>query len=204
MQLYFSPFACSLASRIALIEAGGGADYALVGRDKTLPGGGDFRQINSLGYVPALDIGEDEVLTEGSAILQFIADSKPDSGLAPAWGSPERYRLQQWLSFVATEIHAKIFANIFDPGMPEDAKTHVREKAKGRFERLSHHLENRDFLLDQFSVADAYLVTVLNWMEYGGFDIKAWPILDAYRTGLRGRPSVAQAMAEERPLMQAA
>lgn len=204
MQLYFRPFACSLASRIALIESGHEAEFHHVD-GQALPDGADFLAINSLGYVPALDIGEPEALTENTAVLQFIADRSPDSKLLAPVGSAERYRTLQWLGFVATELHAKTFANLFDPGLDAGAKDHVRYKAKARFDRLSDHLADRDFLVgDHFTVADAYLLTVLNWCEYVGVEIKVWPVLNAYRTGLRGRPSVAQAIAEERPLLKVA
>jgi glutathione S-transferase len=204
MQLYFRPFACSLASRIALIESGHDAEFHHVD-GHMLSDGNDFHSVNSLGYVPALHIGEPEALTENTAVLQYIADSAPESNLLAPVGTPERYRTLQWLGFVATELHSKTFAALFDKGLSDEAKAHVREKAASRFERLSQHLADRDFLVGgHFTIADAYLLTVLNWCEYVGIDIKAWPVLDAYRTGLRGRPSVAKAIGEERPLLKVA
>ncbi len=204
MQLYFRPFACSLASRIALIESGHDAQFRHVD-GHMLEDGNDFHAVNSLGYVPALDIGEAEVLTENTAVLQYIADSAPGSKLLAPVGAPERYRTLQWLGFVATELHSKTFANLFDKGLSDEAKVHVRDKAAARFERLSQHLADRDFLVgEHFTIADAYLVAVLNWCEYVGIDIKAWPVVEAYRTGLRGRPSVAKAIAAERPLLKIA
>ncbi len=204
MQLYFRPFACSLASRIALIESGQDAEYAHVD-GHMLADGNDFHAVNELGYVPALDIGETEALTENTAILQYIADMAPQAGLLAAPGTPERYRTLQWLGFVSTELHSKTFAFLFNKDIAPETKELVRDKAKARFDRLSKHLEGRDFLVgDHFSIADAYLVSVLNWTEYASIDIKAWPTLEAYRTGLRGRPSVAAAMAAERPLLKAA
>ena len=204
MQLYFRPFACSLASRIALIETGHDAEYRHVD-GHTLDDGNDFHAVNSLGYVPALDIGETEALTENTAVLQYIADSAPEANLLAPVGTPERYRTLQWLGFVATELHAKTFANLFDPKLSDEAKAHVRDKSVARFARLAEHLEGRDFLVgEHFTIADAYLVAVLNWCEYVGLDIRPWPVIGAYRTGLRGRPSVAQAIADERPLLKVA
>lgn len=203
MQLYFRPFSCSLASRIALIETGQDADYTLVERTKALPDGGDYRNVNSLGYVPALDIGEDEALTENTAVLQYVADARPEAGLLPPVGSNGRYRTLQWLGYVATELHSKVFAILFTPGASDETKAAARELAKSRLQRLSHHLQGREFLTDSFSIADCYLLAVLNWFEHAGLDIKAWPVLEAYRTRLRGRPSVVQAMAAEQPLLHA-
>ena len=203
MQLYFRPFACSLASRVALIETGEDAGYALV-QGQALENGGDFRDLNSLGYVPALDLGEADVLTENTAILQYIADRRPEAGLLPPVGSPERYRVLQWLGFVSTELHSKLFAPVFASDAPEEMKAFARERGKSRFDRLAKHLEGREHLTDSFTIADAYLVTVLNWCELAGVDITAWPTLADYRARLRRRPSVAQAMAAERPLLKAA
>lgn len=204
MQLYFRPFACSLASRIALIEGGHDADYAHVD-GHMLADGNDFHAVNALGYVPALDIGEDEALTENTAVLQYIADMAPESNLLAPVGTPERYRTLQWLGFVATELHSKTFAFLFNRELSDETKAQVRAKGNARFDRLAQHLAGRDFLAgDHFTIADAYLIAVLNWTEYVGIDIKAWPVLDAYRTGLRGRPSVARAIADERPLLKVA
>ncbi|HET9161477.1 MAG TPA: glutathione S-transferase N-terminal domain-containing protein, partial [Caulobacteraceae bacterium] len=125
MQLYFRPFACSLASRIALIETGHDAEYRHVDGN-VLEDGNDFHAVNSLGYVPALDIGEAEALTENTAVLQYIADSVPEAGLLAPIGAQERYRTLQWLGFVATELHAKTFASLFDKGLSDEAKAHVR------------------------------------------------------------------------------
>jgi glutathione S-transferase len=204
MELYFRPFACSLASRICLNELGLDAGFKMVGKAQVLPNGDDYLSLNPLGYVPALGVGEDAVLTENTAILQYIADQKPQGGLLPAVGTSDRYRVLQWLGFVATELHSKTFAMLFNSALADDAKAVVREKAASRFAHLSHHLEGRDFLAGGFSIADAYLVTVLNWVEFAGLDLTAWPVLKAYRDRLRQRPSVAKAMAVEQPLLQAA
>lgn len=204
MQLYFRPFACSLASRIALIEADQPADFHHVDGD-TLADGSSYKAgVNRLGYVPALHIGEDSVLTENTAILQYIADQAPGAGLLPPVGDPERYRVLQWLGFVSTELHHRLFGAIFG-AVTEEAKTEARTKGKSRLDHLNDHLQGRQFLVgDQFTIADAYLVAVLNWCEYTGVDIKAWPALDAYRTRLRARPSVVQAFTDERPLLKVA
>ena len=203
MQLYFRPFACSLASRIAIVESGQEASFHHVD-GATLSDGADYKTVNPLGYVPALHIGEDRVLTENTAILQYIADKAPNSGLLPPVGDPQRYRVLEWLGFVATELHAKLFGGIFGAAT-EEAKEAAREKGKSRLQHLSEHLADRQFLVEHhFTIADAYLVAVLNWCEYTGVDIKAFPTLSAYRTRLRARPGVAQAMADERPLLKVA
>lgn len=204
MQLYFRPFACSLASRIALIESGQDAEYAHVD-GQMLADGNDFHAVNALGYVPALDIGEDEALTENTAVLQYIADMAPASRLLAPVGTTERYRTLQWLGFVATELHSKTFATLFNGEFTDETKDQVRGMAKTRLDRLAHHLEGREFLVgDHFTIADAYLVAVLNWTEYVAIDLTAWPVLDEYRNRMRRRPAVVEAHAHERPLLKVA
>jgi glutathione S-transferase len=204
MQLYFRPFACSLASRIALIESGHDADFHHVDGDTLADGSSYAGSVNRLGYVPALHIGEEAVLTENTAILQYIADLAPASGLLPPVGDPQRYRVLQWLGFVSTELHHRLFGAIFS-AVTEEQKALIRDKGKSRLDHLAQHLEGRNFLVgERFTIADAYLVAVLNWCEYTGVDIKAWPVLNAYRTRLRARPSVVQAFADERPLLKVA
>lgn len=205
MRLYFIPFACSLAVRAALDEAGFEAEYVQVGPgDKPLPDGRGFREIHPLGQVPVLELDDGGLLTEGPAILQYIADRAPASGLAPAEGTPERYQLQQWLNFVSTEMHKLVFTPLMSPGAPEEVRAYARTLARPRFAYLSRHLDGRDFLLGGFSVADAYLLAVLNWCESAGIDIADWPVLKAYRSRIRQWPSVARAMQAERPLLNAA
>lgn len=204
MQLFFAPFACSLAARIALDEAKLDADFVQVKSGEPLPGGTAFSEINPMGYVPVLRTADGRTLTENSAILQYIADLVPDSGLAPQPFSDERYALQRWLSFVGTELHKSVFSPVFAKDSPEAVKLWARSQAPKRFEILSKHLDGRDWLLDRFTVADAYLLAVLNWCEYAGIDLSPWPVLVTWRARVRERPSVARAMAAEMPLLKAA
>jgi glutathione S-transferase len=197
MELYFAPLACSLATRIALYEAGVQADYRCVDlRAKRVAGGGDFFAVNPMGQVPALRTDADEVLTENPVVLQYVADAYPAAGLAPASGMA-RYRLQQWLNFIGTELHKAVFIPLLDPKAPEGAKAFAREKAALRFAHLDKHLAGRDYLLDRFTVADAYLTTVLNWTQPTNIDLAQWPAVQAYFRRMHGRPSVAKAFGEE-------
>ena len=196
MDLYFSPLACSMATRIALYEAGGEATFSYVDtRAKRVADGSDFLAINPMGQVPVLRT-ESGLLMENPVVLQYVADRFPASGLAPAGGF-ERYRLQQWLSFTTSELHKLVFTPLLDPKSNEGAKAYAREKAEPRFAYLNNHLEGRDYLLDNFTVADAYLVTVLSWGQHSGIDLARWPAVQAYFHRMCKRPSVAKALAEE-------
>ena len=202
MDLYFSPLACSMATRIALYEAGiNGRFIAVDTRSKKLADGSDFFIVNSMGQVPVLRTDAGELLTENPAVLQYVADQKPESRLAPQNGI-ERYRLQQWLNFITSELHKVVFIPLLDPTSPEEAKIYAREKAERRFSHLSNHLEGREFLLNDFTIADAYLVTVLNWSKFVGPDLAKWPALKNYFERMIKRPNVAKAMAEEKELFQ--
>jgi len=203
MELYFSPLACSMATRIALYEAGAEAKLHQVDtKTKRVADGTDFLTINPLGQVPVLRTDDGELLTENPAVLQYVADSNPQSGLAPVSG-PERYRLQQWLNFVTSELHKLVFSPLLNPAAPQGAKDFAREKAEARFVYLNDRLAGRDYLLDRFTVADAYLVTVLNWAKYAAIDLARWPEVQGYFTRLQERPSVVRALAEERVLYAA-
>lgn len=205
MKLYFIPFACSLATRIAVIEAGLDAEFVQVTPDATLAGGRPFRAISPMGYVPALEIGTGLALTEGSAVLTYIADLAADGVLAPPLVSDERYRMAMWLNFVATELHKAVFAPLMGKSAAEAERAAARTRAARPFAVLDAHLAGgRPFLIETFSVADAYLLAVLNWCEHAGVPIGDWPNVKAWRTAMRERPSVAQAMAEEMPLLKAA
>ena len=199
MDLYFSPLACSMASRIVLYETGADADFHRVdlaaGR---LADGGDYRAVNPKGLVPALRLDDGEVLTENPAILQYLADRDPQAGLAPAGFA--RYRLQQWLSFVGSELHKTVFSPLISRAADAAAKARAREQAAERFAYLDAHLAGRDWLLDRFSVADAYLAVVLNWAPLVKFDLDAYPHVIAYRDRAHARPSIARALEEERAL----
>jgi glutathione S-transferase len=200
VQLYFSPLACSLATRIALVEAGATAELTSVDlKAKRTADGADFLAINRMGQVPVLRTDRGDLLTENTAILQYVAEAFPDAQLAPrdAWG---RAQLQQWLGFIGTELHKGIFAGLLDPRAPDAAKAHTRDKIALRFGVLEAHLTGREFLLDRFTVADAYLVTVLTWTIAVGPTLSDWPAVEAYHRRLLARPSVAAAIAIERPL----
>jgi glutathione S-transferase len=198
MELFFAPLSCSMATRIALYESGQDAKFTQVTlSNKTTADGRDYWGINPTGQVPALLTDDMGILAEGPAVLQYVADRVPASGLAPAYGTPARYRLQQWLNYISTEVHKSVFAQIFNPATPPETKEYARKIIGQRYDRLSKHLEGRDFLMDQFTVADAYLVTTLGWTDPAGIDLKPWPVLIAYRDRLRQRPSVAKAIGEE-------
>lgn len=198
MKLYYSPGACSLSPHIALLEAG--LPFELVKVDTgahKFDGGGDFYSVNAKGYVPVLELDDGERLTEGPAIVQYIADRKPESGLAPKPGSLERVRLQEWLNFLTSEIH-KTFSPLFSPDTPEDYKTIARKKLGGRFDWLSKQLDGREYLLgNRFTAADGYLFTLLGWTSFVGMKLEDWPVLKAYRDHIGARSAVRQALKEE-------
>lgn len=198
MKLYFSPGACSLSPRIALTEAGLNFETVRVDtKTKELVGGGSFLDINSKGYVPALQLDNGEALTEGPAIVQYIADQKPESGLAPAAGTLARYRLQELLNFITSEIH-KGFSPLFDPALSAEVKEGFKAKLGKRFDWLSTHLDGRQYLMgDQFTVADGYLFTTLNWGQWVGIDLAKWPVLAAYQARVAARPAVQTALKAE-------
>lgn len=200
MDLYFSPLACSMATRIALYEAGAEAGYIQADfATKRLPDGSSFLDVSPLGQVPALRLDSGEVLLENQAILQHVADRYPEAGLAPPSGR-ERSLLQQWLSFVGTELHKVVFLALLDPRAAPEVKAYARDKAPARLAVLDRHLEGREFLLDRFTVADAYLVTILGWAAPSGVDLSPYPAVQAYLDRLHQLPSVARAVREERAL----
>jgi glutathione S-transferase len=185
-----------MATRIAFYEAGTEANYIYRDRKKRLPDGSDFTAINPLGMVPTLRTDEGDILTENGAILQYVADRLPDAHLAPAGGA-QRARLQQWLSFIGTELHKAIFIPLLDHKAPAEAKAYALTLVDARFAILEKHLAGREFVLDTFSVADAYLTTVLNWTRAVPVDLNKWPAVKAYHSNIRKRPSVARAWTEE-------
>ncbi|GMU01468.1 glutathione binding-like protein [Corallococcus caeni] len=200
MQLYFSPLSCSAATRICLYEAGAEAVFTEVDRKtKRTPDGRDYLEVNPLGLVPTLRTDDGDLLTENASILQYLAGALPHAGLAPD-DSRGRVRLQQWLSFVGTELHKATFSPLLDAEAPEGAKGYALGKATARLAYLEQHLTGREFLLERFSVADAYLVTVLGWSVATPIDLKKWPAISAYLARLQERPSVAKAFSEERRL----
>ena len=201
MNLYFAPLACSLATRIALYEAGAPARFTQVDlkTKRLLASDADFMQINRLGQVPALDIDDGKVLTENTAVLQFVANSFPEAQLAPTAG-PQRARMQEWLGFVGTELHKGIFGLLLDPAASEAVKEYSRTKIPSRFALLQDHFATHAFALDQFSIVDAYLTTVLNWTAACGIDLKQWPAVADYFKRMLQRPAVARAWNEEMAL----
>ena len=198
MKLYYSPGACSLSPHIVSREAGIPLDLQKVStKDKTMEGGGDYWQVNGKGYVPALKLDDGQVLTEGPAIVQYLADRKPESGLAPKNGTPERYRLQEWLNFITAEIH-KGFSPLFRPTTPDEYKTISKENLAKRFDWLDQQLKGKDYLMGKtFTVADAYLFVVLGWTKPTGIDLARWPNLAAYHARVAARPKVKEAMVAE-------
>jgi len=198
MKLYFSPGACSLSPHIVLREAGLDFDTEKVNlADKKTASGGDFRGINPKGYVPALQLDNGEVLTEGPAIVQYLADLVPGKQLAPAAGSMERYRLMEWLNFISTELH-KGFSPLFKPAMPEQAKQLARDTLAARLDLVEKQLQTLDYLTGStFSVADAYLFTVLNWAGHVKLDLGRWPAVQGYLQRVAARPAVKAAMTAE-------
>ena len=198
MKLYYSPGACSLSPHIVSREAGIPVELKKVNlRDKVVEDGGDFRKVNGKGYVPALELDNWQVLTEGPAIIQYLADQKPDSGLAPKAGSFERYRLQEWLNFITAEIH-KGFSPLFKPNTPDEYKKIARENLAGRFDWVDQQLAGKDYLMGKsFTVADAYLFTVLTWTKPLHIDLGKWPNVAAFIARVSARPKVKEAMKAE-------
>ncbi len=197
MKLYYSPGACSLSPHIVLREAGLAFDVESVdlGSKKT-KSGADFKAINPKGFVPALQLDNGEVLTEGAAIVQYIADQKPATKLAPPAGTMERYRLQEWLNYIASEIH-KGFSPLFSPKASEEWKQIVKANLATRFDFLSNKLKGKDYLMGAFSVADAYLFTILSWAKGLNIDLAKWPVLATYVERVAARPAVKATLEAE-------
>jgi len=205
MDLYFSPLACSLATRIAFYEAGAEANFIEVDpkTKEVRKDGSDFRKVNPLGLVPTLRTDDGTLLTENAAILQYVADHFPKAGIATGPGM-ERSRLQQWLCFIGTELHKALFVPLLDKKASAEVKAYVLEKNLSRLDYLENYLKGREYLLDHFSVADAYLVTIINWtMATPPIELAKWPTVKAYYERLRARPSIAKAIAEEFELYKA-
>ncbi|HEV8332594.1 MAG TPA: glutathione binding-like protein [Steroidobacteraceae bacterium] len=197
MELYFAPLACSLATRIALYEAGAPARYTQANtHTKKLLDGSDFFAINPMGQVPALRLDDGSILTENTAILQYVAEQFPQAQLAPASGR-ERSQLQQWLGFIGTELHKAIFIPLLDDKASEEVKAYARDKIALRMRILQTHLRDREYVLDTFSIADAYLTTILNWANASKVDLQQWPEVHAYYQRMLKRPTIARAAGEE-------
>jgi glutathione S-transferase len=198
MKLYYSPGACSLSPHIVSRELGIPVELKKVNtKDKTIEDGGDYWKVNARGYVPALELDDGQVLTEGPAIVQYLADKKPETGLAPKAGSFERYRLQEWLNFLTSEVH-KQFSPLFKPNTPEDYKSIAKQNLATRFDWLDKQLEGKDYLMGkQFTVADAYLFVLLGWTKPTQIDLARWPSLAAFHKRVGARPKVKEALQAE-------
>ena len=196
--LFYAPGACSLSPNIVLREAGLDFELRKVStKTKEMEDGGDFRSINPLGYVPALKLPDGNVMTEGPAIVQYIADQVPARKLAPPNGTLERYRLQSLLNFISSEVH-KSFSPLFNPNLSDDTKQFFRGRISDRFKWVDQQLQGRKFLLgEDFSVADAYLFTVSNWAKPMGISLDGLDNLLAFRKRVGERPAVQAALAAE-------
>ncbi len=202
MELFFSPMACSLASRTVLYEVGAEAVFTQVdGKAKRTPDGRDYWQINPMGQVPALRTPEGWVLTENAAVLQYLAETFPAAGLLPE-GTAARARVRQWLGFIGTELHKAVFVPLLDPKASADVKAYSMEKAALRLDTLQAHLQRHDHLGGGYGIADIYLAVVLNWAPYAGVDLAAWPAVKAYHRRINQREAVARALREEFGLYQ--
>jgi glutathione S-transferase len=197
MNLYYSPGACSLAPHIVMREAGFPVDLKKVDLKAKQFEGGDYKAVNGKGYVPAVKLDDGTVLTEAPVIMQYLADQKPDAGLAPKAGSMDRYRLQEWLNFITSELH-KGMGNFFNPALTEDWRKAVTDRLSLRMDWLAKQLEGKKYLMgDKFSVADAYLFTILNWAGPSKFDMGKWPVLQEYHKRVAARPKVQEALKAE-------
>jgi glutathione S-transferase len=198
MKLFYARGACSLSPHIALLEAG--LPFTLEKVDfatKKTSGGIDYLTINNKGAVPALQLDDGSVLTEGSVINQYIADLKPDSGLAPRAGTLDRYRLMEILNYIASEVH-KGFSPLFNPKITPDWKASVLANLGKKFDWLSGFLGDKAYLMGStFTVADAYLFTILSWSPRVGVDLSQWPVLNAYHARVAQRPTVQEALKAE-------
>jgi glutathione S-transferase len=198
MKLYYAPGTCALSPHIVLSELGLPHQLVKVStKTKKTDDGAGYLEINPKGYVPTLELDDGQRLTEGPAIVQYLADKVPAANLAPANGTMERYRLQEWLNFITSELH-KQFSPLFYPTTPDAVKEGQRAKLAGRFDWLGKQLEGKDYLMGrQFTVADAYLFAVLRWSGSTGIDLGRWPVLKRYVARVAARPQVHAAMKAE-------
>ncbi|MFI4887279.1 MAG: glutathione transferase GstA [Burkholderiales bacterium] len=204
MKLYYAPGACSLAAHITLQESGLPFDLARVDlRDHKTADGRDYYAVNPKGYVPLLELDNGERLSEAAVIVQYVADRKPGT-LAPAFGSMERYRLMEWLNFIATEIH-KGLGPLWKPTTPEAYKAATLQAVGDRFDYIVKTLATKPYLMgDAFTIADAYLFTIVNWHKFLKFDLDRWPALQAFQERVAARPNVRKALESEHLVKHAA
>ena len=198
MKLYYARGACSLSPHIVLLEAGIPAQLIKVDtKTHKTEDGGDFYAINPKGYVPVLELDDGQRLTEGPAVVQYLADRNPASRLAPANGTMERYRLQEWLNFITAELH-KQFGPLFQSTTPAEYQQNLKDKIAKRLDWVAGELEGKDYLMGStFTVADAYLFTMLTWTDHVGIDLARWPTLAAYKARVAARPKVREALVAE-------
>ncbi|HZL60393.1 MAG TPA: glutathione transferase GstA [Stellaceae bacterium] len=198
MKLYFSPGACSLAPHIVLNELGLAHETEKVDlAAKKTAGGADFTQINPKGYVPALALDNGQMLTEVQVLLRYLADQKPDAGLIPKPLTPERYRVEEWQNFIATELH-KGYSPLFRPTTPEEYKTIARDNLAKRLQLVDKHLAGKQYLMgDKFTVADAYAFTILRWSTVTKVDLSPYANIKAYMERVAARPKVAETLKQE-------
>ena len=198
MKLFYSPGACSLSPHIILQESGLKHTTAKTNlKDKTIDGGGDYKQKNPHGYVPALELDDGTIITEGPSVLQYIAEKAGNTSVSPAVGTPERYRMLSWLNFTSTELHGP-FGSLFNPAMPDAGKEIAKAKLASRFKFLDQHLAGKDYLLGKaFTLPDAYAFAVLGWAPAMKIDMSGYPNIKAYVARIAARPAVQKAMGEE-------
>ena len=198
MKLYYAAGACSLSPHIVALEAGIPLELEKVDtKEKRTASGADYWQINPKGYVPALVLDDGELLTEGTAIVQYLADQKPDSKLAPANGTAARYRLQEMLGYINSELH-KTYTPLFKPDTPDAVRQERKDYLRKRYALLEQHLAKHDWLVgDHFSVADAYLFTVTNWSRHVDLDLSDYPAILAFQKRVAERPKVQAALLAE-------
>jgi glutathione S-transferase len=198
MKLYYAPGACSMAPHIVLHEAGIDATIEKVDlRAKKTESGADFLKINPKGYVPALQLDDGSVLTEAAVIMQYLADRAPGAKLAPPNGTMERYRLQEMLNFITSELH-KAFSPLFDPSLPEPARKPILDRIGKRLDLVEKQLEGKQYLFgDAFTIADAYLATIVNWSGHVTLDLSKWPNIKAYRKRVLDRPGAKAVLKAE-------
>lgn len=198
MKLYLTPGVCSLSPHIVLEELGIAHETETVNlKTKVTASGGNYLSVNPKGYVPALQLASGEVLTEGPAIVQYLADLHPDKKLAPPNGSLARYQLQSWLNFISTELH-KNFSPFFNPAAPDEMKAIARANIERRLGYINEQLEGRQHLMgEDFTVADAYLFTVLGWARIIQLDLAPWAQVTAYQARIAARPAVQRALKAE-------
>jgi glutathione S-transferase len=199
MKLFYAPGSSSLLPHIVLYEAGLPFIAVKVNEHtKVIEGGGDYRQVNPLGYVPALELDDGTLLTEGPAIVQYIADQVPSKNLAPPNGTIARTTLQAWLNFLSSEIHKGGFSPLFYKGMPEEAKNIFRARLTARFTYLDQHFSGSEYLMGRdYSIADAHLFVVSNWARWVNFDLSPYPSVTSYRGRIGARAAVHAALDAE-------